>query len=291
MGAGWPLSLSLILACVLSLPGVAAVAPRAAQGPTIVHNIAEGFHSDRMPPGVRTVWPSVFAFVCEGPASIYIATAFLVRRTARGGIADNYFITAGHAIEDCKLPRRYLVEDLQQQRFESDGITLAASPQRLSGIEVVARDDAYDMALIKVATPAAVKLAIPIKVDGKCDAALRQEIYAVGFPGVGKRRSLRLGREVKRWSKGEYVGLGRADQNGVMATYIASTVDSLPGNSGGPVVDAAGVLIGVVVKGASNAENGFRYDVDPRKKDDWQSFLVPCQAVLRMMDRSGPNSR
>jgi hypothetical protein len=43
----------------------------------------------------------------------------------------------------------------------------------------------------------------------------------------------------------------------------------------------------VVVKGASNAENGFRYDVDPRKKDDWQSFLVPCQAVLRIMERNG----
>ena len=63
--------------------------------------------------------------------------------------------------------------------------------------------------------------------------------------------------------------------------------NSLPGNSGGPVVDAAGVLVGVVVKGASNPENGFRYDVDPRKKDDWQSFLVPCQAVLRIMERSG----
>ena len=281
------LALPLLLACALSPPGVAAVAPPAPRGAPIVHTIAEGFHTDRMPPGVRVVWPSVFAFVCEGPASIYIATAFLVRRTARGGLADNYFITAGHAIEDCKLPRRYLVEDLQRQRFESDGITLAQPPQRLGGIEVIARDDAYDMALVKVAAPAGLKIGSPIKVDGKCDAALRQEIYAVGFPGVGKRRSLRLGREVKRWSKGDYVGLGRADERGVMATYIASTVDSLPGNSGGPVVDAAGVLVGVVVKGASNAENGFRYDVDPHKKDDWQSFLVPCQAVLRIMERSG----
>ncbi|MEO8420496.1 MAG: serine protease [Hyphomicrobium sp.] len=277
-----------MLAAALPAQGLAGVVPPpTAPGARIVHTIAEGFHTDRLPPGVRVVWPSVFAFVCEGPASIYIATAFLVRRTPRGGSADNYFITAGHAIEDCKLPRRYLVEDLQQQRFESDGITLAQPPQRLAGIEVVARDDAYDMALIKVATPAVVKIGTPIKVDGKCDAALRQEIYAIGFPGVGKRRSLRLGREVKRWSKGDYIGLGRAEQGGIMSTYIASTVDSLPGNSGGPVVDAAGGLVGVMVKGASNAENGFRYDVDPRTADDWQSFLVPCQAVLHMMERRG----
>ncbi len=37
----------------------------------------------------------------------------------------------------------------------------------------------------------------------------------MGFPGVGKRRSLHLKREEKRWSKGEFVGLGRADFRGV----------------------------------------------------------------------------
>ena len=98
----------------------------------------------------------------------------------------------------------------------------------------MARDDTYDMALIKVAAPAGLKIGSPIKVDGKCDAALRQEIYAVGFPGVGKRRSLRLGREVKRWSKGDYVGLGRADERGVTATYIASTVELVAGQFGRP---------------------------------------------------------
>ena len=85
MAGGARLALSLLLACALSLHSVAAVAPPTPRGASIVHTIAEGFHADRMPPGVRAVWPSVFAFVCEGSASIYIATAFLVRRTARGG--------------------------------------------------------------------------------------------------------------------------------------------------------------------------------------------------------------
>jgi S1-C subfamily serine protease len=124
--------------------------------------------------------------------------------------------------------------------------------------------------------------------DG-CDRALNRTLYAIGFPGVGQRRSLRLSQEKKRWSVGKYVGLGRAEFRAASSIYIASTVDSLPGSSGGPVIDESGMLIGVMAKGAAAPENGFRYDVDPKKTGDWHSFLVPCQAVLRVMQASGLN--
>ena len=39
---------------------------------------AEGFFTDNKPPAVRAVWPSVYAFVCEGRRSVYIASAFFV---------------------------------------------------------------------------------------------------------------------------------------------------------------------------------------------------------------------
>ena len=92
---------------------------------------AEGFHTDKMPAAVRAIWPSVYAFVCEGNGSVYTASAFLVGKTDRGKTATYYFMTAGHAVEDCRAPRRYLAEDVSRARFESDGITLAAPPQRL----------------------------------------------------------------------------------------------------------------------------------------------------------------
>ena len=248
---------------------------------------AEGFHTDKMPSAVRAVWPSVYAFVCEGNGSVYTASAFLVGRADRGKTATYYFMTAGHAVEDCRAPRRYLAEDVSRARFESDGITLAAPPQRLQGVSTVYVDDAYDLAIIKVEASAALRIGNPVKAGDQCDRALRREIYAVGFPGVAKRRSLRLNREAKRWSKGSFAGYGKAEFRGVSSIYIASSVDSLPGSSGGPVIDETGELVGVVAKGAASEENGFRYDVDAQKRDDWQTFLVPCRAVSAIIKRSG----
>ena len=279
--------LCTVLICASAVDGLAAAAPRALRPHVLFQKISEGFFTDGMPNAVREAWPAVYAFVCEGGAGAYTATAFLVRKESRGQRSDLYFMTAGHAVEDCKFPRRYLTENTNQPRFESDGITVAGRPQRLEGIKLVYVDDAYDIAVIKVEASANLQIGRPLTIDDTCDRSLHREIYAVGFPGVTKRRSLRLKSEMKRWSKGEFVGYGRADFRGNLATYIASSVDSLPGSSGGPVVNENGALVGVVVKGAASPENDFRYDVDPTKRNDWQSFLVPCQAVLNIMVRSG----
>ena len=254
----------------------------------VVHGwAAEGFHADKMPAAVRAIWPSVYAFVCEGEAGVYTATAFLVGKATQDKRATYAFITAGHAIEDCRSPRRYLTENVNLPRFESDGITIARPPPRLGDVQTVYVDDAYDIAVVKVEASAALRIGNPLAVDNNCNEALHREIYAVGFPGVGKRRSLRIDREMKRWSQGAFVGYGKAEFRGTEQLYIASSVDSLPGNSGGPVVDENAALVGVMAKGAASPENGFRYDVDPKKRDDWHSFLVPCQAVSKIIARSG----
>lgn len=248
---------------------------------------AEGFFADKQPPAVRAAWGSVFAFVCEGRDSRYVASAFLVKKTLRGKVADYDFVTAGHAVEDCRQPRRYLVEDLTQARYESDGITRAPSLPKIDGVSVKIIDAAYDIAVVRVSASPKLRIGAPLPMGEACDRAVHRPLYAIGFPGVGQRRSLAKLREMKRWSGGEAVGLGRAEFRGTEKLYIASTIDSLPGSSGGPVIDDSGKLIGVVAKGAAAPENGFRYDVDPKKPGDWQTFLVPCEAVAKIIAQSG----
>ena len=248
---------------------------------------AEGFFTSDKPPAVASAWNSVYAFVCEGRKGAYTATAFPVKRSPNGERTDHYFITAGHAIEDCRGERRYLVEDTGGKRFEEDGITLAPRPRKLDGVTPIHVDDTYDIAVIKITTRSGERIGPALPLDGQCDAAFGQEVYAIGFPGVAKRRSLRQSAQIKRWSRGLSVGLGHAEFRGSTSTYVATSVDSLPGNSGGPVLAADGALVGVMVKGAAGPQNNFRYDVDPKQKDDWHSFLVPCQGVLRLLQQAG----
>lgn len=254
----------------------------------------EGFFIGNKPQAVRAIWPSVYAFVCEGRGSVYVAAAFLVKRveldppgTSRRARAEYYFVTAGHAIEECKFPTKYLAANINQPQFEPDGITVARQPRRLKGVELVRLDDAYDLAVIKVTSLASLSIGRPVDVGEACNGSLEQKVYAVGFPGVSMRRSLKQRREVKRWSKGRNIGIGTADFRGTDSTYFASTVDSLPGNSGGPVIDAQGRFVGVVAKGVAGADNGFRYDVNPQDPRDWQTFIVPCFGVRRLLANAG----
>ncbi|MCP6600551.1 hypothetical protein NL513_29675, partial [Klebsiella pneumoniae] len=80
-----------------------------------------------------------------------------------------------------KAPRRYLVEDFNQQRFEADGITLAAPLLKLTDISVVYVDETYDIAVIRASAPAKAAVGAPLAVNAQCNRALRRPVYAIGF--------------------------------------------------------------------------------------------------------------
>tara|TARA_B100000315_G_scaffold259819_1_gene317393 strand:- start:1556 stop:2884 length:1329 start_codon:yes stop_codon:yes gene_type:complete len=130
--------------------------------------------------------------------------------------ADGYFLTNAHVVKDC---------DIQ-------GIFYAGKPKRL---QIIAKNDTLDLAILKSSSVKIVDYLrfSPTLVTG-------QDIYAYGYPFLGE-----LSKEIKV-TDGIVSSLAGLKNN---PTRIQITAPIQPGNSGGPVVDNKGLVIGVAVGG------------------------------------------
>lgn len=152
--------------------------------------------------------------------------------------ADGYFITNAHVVKDC---------DIQ-------GVFYAGKPRDL---EIIAMDDKLDLAILKGSS---VKILdylqfSPTLVTG-------QDIYAFGYPLLGE-----LSKEIKV-TNGIVSSLAGLKND---PTRIQITAAIQPGNSGGPVVDDRGLVIGVAVgRLVGEAVQNINFAI---KKDDILAYL------------------
>jgi len=98
--------------------------------------------------------------------------------------------------------------------------------------EVVRSDDTRDVALVKT-EPAGVP-PIPVRLT---DPAIGEDVFALGSP-LGEKFNTTL-------TKGILGGIRELNQQ----NYLQSDVAILPGNSGGPLLDHSGQVIGITVMG------------------------------------------
>ena len=159
---------------------------------------------------------------------------------------DGYIITAAHVVDGAS----------------SISVTFQDGTKRTA--KLTGKDDATDVALLKV-DPAGLTLH-PLKLGSSASLRTGDALAAIGDP-FGYERSI---------STGIVSGLDRTIQapNGFTVAHAIQTDAALnPGNSGGPILNAAGEVIGIADQIATgggtraNAGVGFAVPIDLVKSD------------------------
>jgi S1-C subfamily serine protease len=114
--------------------------------------------------------------------------------------------------------------------------------ERSVAAEIVATDPGHDLAVLRV--KGFKDLPAPIPMDADVEVSETMTVYAFGFP-FGQALSLTKGNPAMTVGKGSVSSI-RENEFGQVAR-IQIDGDLNPGNSGGPVVDPKGRLIGVAV--------------------------------------------
>lgn len=146
-------------------------------------------------------------------------------------------------------------------------------------VEKISSDS--DLAVISVrATKTQAESMKPIRFHGNCkDVRIGDDVYVIGFPSTPKRRimSVPISNQnmiVKRWSKGRITGeeffhvAGAVDD-----VYMTSSADTIGGNSGSPVLDMNGLVIGVHAAGSAGSFGNSSYAGESHSKS------VRCEKV------------
>ena len=139
-------------------------------------------------------------------------------------IGGGYYITAAHVVAD---GYQFFLDGSQRT------VTRVAGNAGLEKAMVVGKDAASDIAVLKAA-PASATLTWAVK-----DPVVGEVAYAIGNPFAIAPNS---------FSRGIISGANRAigTERGTLAGMLQMDTPVNPGNSGGPLLDASGAVIGVV---------------------------------------------
>jgi S1-C subfamily serine protease len=130
---------------------------------------------------------------------------------------------------------------------EADAKTIAA--------EVLGADRGTDLGIVRVKGD---KLPAPLTIETANELLETEEVYAFGFP-FGER----LGKNITV-AKTSVSSLRKSPQGRLDKIQVNGGIH--PGNSGGPVIDSKGRLVGISVSGIKNTQIQFAIPVDHLKQ-------------------------
>ncbi len=196
-------------------------------------------------PAPASISPDVVKKVKK--SSVYIKVTDATGRTGEGsgffGLEPGVVITNAHVVgmlaANSKPPKKVevVVYSGTKDEFKLEGMVLGAD-----------RDS--DLAVLRLNNVDPSKIPAPLPVESECSLTEVQEVYILGFPmGAGLGKEITVSKSsVSSFRKDVGDGsLGQIQVNGGMTH----------GNSGGPVVDSRGVVVGVSVAGYDGTQLNF----------------------------------
>jgi S1-C subfamily serine protease len=160
-----------------------------------------------------------------------------------------YIITNHHVVEpSAELLRLGPGGRIQTVKVRASGAVIIAifrsgtKEERALNAEVIASDPSRDLAVLKV--NGVQGFAEAINLDQKAQLTETMPVFILGFP-FGKSLSMNKGNPNITINKGSISSLRENDRGQMKAVQIDGALN--PGNSGGPVVDDQGHLVGVAV--------------------------------------------
>jgi len=257
----------------------------------------EGFNEllpNATPSAVELNANAVFAFYSEDDNEMRIGSASLIKVTNKELVTELFFLTNEHVVrKDCPTDGPCKGINLfQQANIKKSSLfgSKLLSSKGFTGAEyeVIKRSLNPDLAIIKMIVPLDNTISIPkpVKISPSCSNPTQRKVYTIGFSGTDLRTAAGSkpipfnDYQHKRWSEGIEVSYHKEILENQEGRYLSTTVDILPGGSGGPLLNEKGEMIGVMTATGSGRSNGYKYfgNEDP-KNLDWTSLAVTCDLL------------
>jgi S1-C subfamily serine protease/regulation of enolase protein 1 (concanavalin A-like superfamily) len=177
----------------------------------------------------------------DGPTAS--GSGFVIRTDGTTG----YIVTNDHVVAGSREGKSSAARPAVRVYFRS-----GTKSETTAEAEVVAAAPERDLALLKVTDVA--NLPEPIALDARAEPFETMTVYTFGFP-FGERLALGRGNPPVNVGRGQVSSVRRDDRDRLTSVLLDGALN--PGNSGGPVVDAKGRLVGVAKATIRGANIGF----------------------------------